>query len=104
MPMSVNSDGKFIERSIAAFAGAVPALLISGAVWWADGRALDQHVAATIARLEKRVDAVETAANNERQRLAELSADVRNLLRSTARIEALLDRLATPAPPKNGQQ
>lgn len=97
---SVNSDGKFIERAFAAFAGSIVSLIISGVVWWADGRALDASTAATLARLEKRVDVMETSASNERQRLAELSADVRNLLRSNARIEALLDRIA--APPRNG--
>ena len=94
--MSVNSDGKFVERAVAAFAGAIPVLLITAAVWWADGRSSDAASTAAISRLERRVEAVENAASSERQRLAELSADVRNLLRSTARIEILLDRLTAP--------
>ena len=100
MTVHVNSDGKFIERAIAAFAGAVPALLISGVVWWADGRALDQHAATALADMKKRVETLETSSNTDRQKLAELAADIRNLLRSTAHIEALLDRLV--APPRNG--
>ncbi len=34
MNMRVNDDGKFFGRVVAAFAGAVPVLIIGGIVWW----------------------------------------------------------------------
>lgn len=106
MNMKVNDDGKFFGRVVAAFAGAAPVLLIGGIVWWSDARNADTRAADAIGRIEKRLDRVESdgqemrrSAAEDRQKTAELAGDVRNVLRSTARIEALLDRWAT-APPQ----
>lgn len=105
--MKVNEDGKFFGRVVAAFAGAVPVLFFGGILWWADARTADQKAVESISRIEKRMDTVEAEAKEarmsaaaDRQKTAELAGDVRNVLRSTARIEALLDRMMM-APPKS---
>lgn len=106
MNMKVNDDGKFFGRVVAAFAGAVPVLLIGGIVWWADARTADRQAAESITRIEKRIDTVEAEAKEarmsaaaDRQKTVELAGDVRNVLRSTSRIEAILDRLMMIQPP-----
>ncbi len=106
MSMKVNDDGKFFGRVVAAFAGALPVLLVGSIVWWADARTADQKAAESIVRIEKRMDTVEAEAKEarmsaaaDRQKTAELAGDVRNVLRSTARIEALLDRMMMVQPP-----
>lgn len=103
--MKVNEDGKFFGRVVAAFAGAVPVLLFGSILWWADARTADRQAAESITRIEKRVDTVEAEAKEarmsaaaDRQKTAELAGDVRNVLRSTARIEALLDRMMMVQP------
>jgi hypothetical protein len=107
MNMRVNQDGKFFDRFVASSIPAAIGLMIAGVVWWADSRANDGKAAEAISRIERRIDAVESEARearqsaaNERQKTAELAGDVRNVLRSTARIEQLLDRIlvVTPSP------
>lgn len=106
MSLRVNQDGKFFDRVVAAFAGAVPVLIIGAIMWWADSRQADTKAADAITRIERRIDTVETEAREarrsaaeDRAKTAELAGDVRNVLRSTARIEAILDRLYGPATP-----
>ena len=102
MSMKVNDDGKFFGRVVAAFAGAAPVLAVGAIIWWRDAGL----AAEAIGRIEKRLDRVENdgqemrrSAAEDRQKTAELAGDVRNVLRSTARIEALLDRwTAAPSP------
>lgn len=106
MSLRVNQDGKFFDRVIAAFAGAAPVLIIGAVMWWADSRQADSKAVDAITRMERRIDAVEgearearKSADLDRQKTIELAGDVRNVLRSTARIEAILDRLyGMPSP------
>lgn len=98
--MKVNEDGKFFGRVVAAFAGAAPVFAVGAILWWSDARNADSRAADSIQRIEMRLDKVETEAREarrsaaeDRQKTAELAGDVRNVLRSTARIEALLDRM-----------
>lgn len=102
MNMKVNEDGKFFGRVVAAFAGAVPVLIVGALLWWRDASNADTRAAEAITRIERRLDRVESdgqeirrSAAEDRQKTAELAGDVRNVLRSTARIEALLDRWTT---------
>lgn len=106
MNLRVNQDGKFWDRVVAAFAGAAPVLIIGAVMWWADSRQADSKAADAITRMERRIDTVETEAREarrsaaeDRAKTAELAGDVRNVLRSTARIEALLDRMYSPTVP-----
>lgn len=108
--MKVNEDGKFFGRVVAAFAGAAPVLMLGGILWWADARTADKQAADAISRIEKRMDTVEAEAKEarmsaaaDRQKTAELAGDVRNVLRSTSRIEALLDRLMMIQPPSSSR-
>jgi hypothetical protein len=106
MSMKVNDDGKFFGRVVAAFAGAAPVLAVGAIIWWRDAGLADSRAAEAIGGIEKRLDRVENdgqemrrSAAEDRQKTAELAGDVRNVLRSTARIEALLDRwTAAPSP------
>lgn len=98
-----NRDGKFVERFIPALISAAVAVVGMAIVFWSDTRANDRETATAIARLDKELAAVKEEAKEarlsaaaDRQKTAELAGDVRNVLRSTARIEALLDRLILP--------
>lgn len=101
--MRVNRDGKFWDRVVASAIPMGLGLLLAGAVWWRDASNADSKAAEGLARLENRIDKVEAEAREarrtaaeDRQKTAELAADVRNVLRSTARIEATLDKWAGP--------
>lgn len=105
MSLKVNDDGRFFGRVVAAFAGAAPVLVVGAILWWRDAGVADSRAAEAITRIERRIDAVENearearqAAGVDRQKTAELAGDVRNVLRSTARIEALLDRMMMVPP------
>lgn len=106
MSMRVNEDGKFFGRVVAAFAGAVPVLIIGGIVWWSDGRLADSRAAESISRIEKRIDTVEAEAREarknaaeDRQKIAEMAAELRNTARGVSRIEGILDRWSGPPRP-----
>lgn len=99
MTLRVNEDGRFFGRVVAAAAGALPMLFIGGVIWWSDSRTADARASEAIARLDHRLEKVENAANTDRQRVAELSGDMRNVLRAVGRIETLLDRMADPKRP-----
>lgn len=102
MTLRVNQDGHFFGRAVAAATGALPMLVIGALIWWADGRTEDVRAGEAIARLETRIDRVEGAANADRQRVAELTGDMRNVLRSTGRIEQMLDRMMEIKRPGGG--
>ncbi|SEG64863.1 hypothetical protein SAMN04488115_108133 [Bosea lathyri] len=106
-PMKLNEDGKFFDRLIPSLLSAGIAVLGMAVLFWADTRAADRETATAISRLEKKQDAIEAeqreqrqAASADRQKTAELAGDVRNVLRSTVRIETLLDRLTMPPAPR----
>lgn len=101
-----NRDGKFIDRLLPSLLSAGLAVFGMAVLFWADTRAADRETAAAITRLEKKQDAIENeqreqrqAAAADRQKTAELAGDVRNVLRSTSRIETLLDRWSAVQPP-----
>ncbi|SEK37787.1 hypothetical protein SAMN04515666_101363 [Bosea lupini] len=108
--MRVASDGKFLDRLvpslISVLLGIGVALGGQALGFWADTRAADERTAQAITRLERRLDAVEVeakdarkAAADDRAKTVEIAGDVRNLVRSNARIETLLDRvLIQPLP------
>lgn len=108
--MPINDDGLFWKRFapafIAALAGAVFAVGGAALVFWADTRASDRQTAEAIARLDREMtslkdglDKARSAAADDRQKTAEIAGDVRNLVRSNARIEQLLDRVFLPSAP-----
>lgn len=106
-PVKLNSDGKFWDRLIPALLGAALAVTGMAVVFWSDSRANDRETATAIARLDREITAVKEEAKEarlsaaaDRQKTAEMAGDVRNLLRSTARIEALLDRYVMPNAPR----
>ena len=103
MNLRVNQDGKFSDRFVASAIPVAISLTIAGVIWWADSRANDSRAAEAISRIEKRIDTVESEAREDRrsaaedrQKTAELAGDVRNVLRSTSRIEQILDRMMAP--------
>ena len=124
--MKIGSDGKFFDRLIPSLLSAGIAVGIGAVASWSDSRVQDQKFAEQIAslkeaaaaqakktedesaRLTRKMESIEAeareqrqAAAADRQKTAELAGDVRNILRSTARVEQLLDRLfiTQPAPP-----
>lgn len=108
--MQINSDGKFIDRLLPAMiaAGFTLSIAIGGQMlgWWSTSFANDREAVRSIERLDKELAEVKQeqraqriAAEAERQKTAELSADMRNVLRSTQRIESLLDRYVMPRQP-----
>ena len=87
-------------------------MILAGILWWSDARNADSNAAVSIARIEKRVDAVEEdqrkqreLAAADRQKLAELGATVRGMSetidRIDRRIEALFSRLMSQPPPRS---
>lgn len=104
--MALNADGKFLDRLLPSLLAAGISVGGMAILFWADTRSNDRETAAAILRLEKKQDAIETeqreqrqSAAADRQKTAELAGDVRNVLRSTNRIETLLDRFVVPAAP-----
>lgn len=105
MNVRVNQDGKFLDRLIAAAIPMALGLFIAGVVWWKDASNNDSRATEALGRLESRIDKVEAesrearrSAAEDRQKTAELAADLRNVARGVSRIETLLDRW-TAAPP-----
>ncbi|SEG61101.1 hypothetical protein [Bosea lathyri] len=107
MNLRVNQDGKFWDRFVASAIPAAIGLTIAGIVWWRDASNADSRASEAIGRIELRIDKVEVEAREarrsaaeDRQKTVELAADMRNVLRSTSRIETLLDRWmgAPPSP------
>ncbi len=110
--MSLNADGKFLDRLIPSLISAALAVTVAiggqALGFWSDSKAIDKAALASIERLDKEIAemkveqrAARMGADLDRQKLAELSADMRNVSRSTARIEGLLDRVLMPTPPRN---
>lgn len=107
MNLRVNQDGKFWDRFVAAAIPTAIGLAIAGIVWWKDASNNDSRAADAISRIERRIDTVESEARearktaaDDRQKTAELAADVRNIARGVSRIEGVLDRWsAAPAKP-----
>jgi hypothetical protein len=104
--MAMISDGKFIDRLLPSLLSAAMAVGGMAVLFWADTRAADRETAQAILRLEKKQDAIEAeqreqrqSAAADRQKTAELAGDVRNVLRSTNRIETILDRLVVHPQP-----
>lgn len=104
--MALNAAGKFMDRLLPSLLSAAIAVGGMAILFWADTRAADRETALAISRLEKKQDAIEAeqreqrqTAALDRQKTAELAGDVRNVLRSTNRIETLLDRFVVPAAP-----
>ena len=106
----MNDDGLFWKRFapafIAALAGASVAVAGSALVFWADSRATDRQTADAIKRLDGEVAQIKEEAKearksaaDDRQKTTEIAGDVRNLVRSNARIEQLLDRYLIQGPP-----
>ena len=97
--MILNADGKFLDRFVAAAIPATIMLTIAGIGWWADSKAADSRFTEEISRLTRKIEAVEIAAAQDRQKIGELAGDMRSVLRSTSRIETLLDRSLVPVSP-----
>ena len=102
----LKQDGKLLDRVLGAAIPVAISLGVSAVVWWRDSTTTDDRVTQAVARLERRLDAVEgeakdarKAAADDRQKTAEIAGDVRNLVRSNARIEQLLDRYLIQGPP-----
>ncbi len=106
MNLRVNRDGKLWDRVVGAAIplgiGLVPVVFL----WWRDASISDTKAADGLSRLEVRLDKVETEARDarrsaaeDRQKTAELAADLRNVARGVNRIEGILDRWSGPPPP-----
>lgn len=105
--MKLNEDGKFLDRLIPALLAAAIGVGGAALVFWADSKAADRETAAAIQRAERRMDAIESeqraarlAADNDRQKLSEMAADTRNIVRAVARMESLFDRYVVPQQPR----
>lgn len=106
MNVKVNQDGKFWDRLVAAAIPMALGLGIAGIVWWRDASNSDSRASEAITRMESRMDKIEAdarearrSAAEDRQKTAEMAADLRNVTRGVARIETLLDRWAPSTPP-----
>lgn len=107
MNLRVNQDGKLWDRFVASAIPVAIGLALAGIVWWKDATNADSRASEAITRIEGRIDKVEAEAREarrsaaeDRQKTAELAADLRNVARGVGRIEAILDRwAATPTPP-----
>lgn len=111
MNMLVNDDGRLWPRVVAAAIPAGVSLFISLGVFalmfWADSKTLDAKTADAITRIERRADGLETEVRElrrigaeDRQKIAEMAAELRSTSRGVSRIEALLDRMMMERPPK----
>ncbi len=99
----LNSDGKFLDRLFPALISAAIAVCGMAVLFWADSRASDRETAAAISQLNRDMATVKEEAKEQRQsaaadrqKIAELAGDVRSVLRSTSRIEVLMDRMNAP--------
>lgn len=104
MNMRVNEDGRLWPRVIAAAIPAGVSLTISIAAYaimfWSESKTVDAKTADAITRIERRIDTVENeahearrAAAEDRQKIAEMAAELRSTSHGVSRIEALLDRM-----------
>lgn len=113
MNMRVNEDGRLWPRVVAAAIPAGVSVVISIAafavMFWSESKTVDAKTADAITRIERRIDTVEAEAREarrsaaeDRQKIAEMMAELRSTSRGVSRIEALLDRMMmerTPKPP-----
>lgn len=99
--MRANEDGRLWPRVIAAAISAGVSLLISLSVFvimfQADSRAVDAKKADAIWHIERRIDTVEAEARKarrpaaeDRQKIAEIAAELRSTSRGVSRIELWL--------------
>ena len=104
MTMRANEDGRLWPRVAAAAIPAGISVAISiGAfalMFWSESKTVDAKTADAITRIERRIDTVESearearrAAAEDRQKIAEMMAELRSTSRGVSRIEALLDRM-----------
>ena len=111
MNMRVNEDGRLWPRVVAAAIPAgIPVAISIGAfalIFWADSKTIDAKTADAITRIEQRIDTVENearearrAAAEDRQKIAEMMAELRSTSHGVSRIEALLDRMMMERGPK----
>jgi len=87
-----NRDGKFVERFIPALISAAIAVVGMAIVFWADTRANTRETTAAIARLDKEMSEIKRAAEIDRQKTTELSADVKVILAIMQRVERKVDQ------------
>lgn len=103
MTMRVNEDGRLWPRVVAAaIPAAMGAALSIGSfafMFWAESKTVDAKTADAITQIERRIDTVEAEAREarrsaaeDRQKIAEMAAELRSTSHSISRIEALLDR------------
>lgn len=111
MTMRANEDGRLWPRVVAATIPAGVSMVISvgafAVMFWSDSKTLDAKTADAITRIERRIDTVENearearrAAAEDRQKIAEMAAELRSTSRGVSRIEALLDRMMMERGPK----
>lgn len=98
----LNEDGKLTQRIFATAVGTLPVVAIGALLWWSDLRTSTARTNDSIEAIEERMtkveaDAVETRNVQEenRRKIAELGRDIQSLLRSSNRIEAILDNSIT---------
>lgn len=103
----LNQDGKLLDRVLGAAIPVAISLGVAGVVWWRDSTTTDDRVTQAIVRLDREISGIKDeakearqAAAADRQKTAEIAGDVRNLVRSNARIEQLLDRYLIQGPPR----
>lgn len=112
MNMRVNEDGRLWPRVVAAAIPACVSVVISiGAfalMFWSESKTVDAKTADAITRIERRIDTVENearearrAAAEDRQKIAEMMAELRSTSRGVSRIESLLDRMMMERTPKS---
>lgn len=102
----LNEDGKLLDRLVGAAIPVAISLGIAGVVWWRDSTTTDDRMTQAIVRLDREISGIKDEAKEarqaaavDRQKSAEMAGDVRNLVRSNARIEQLLDRYLIQGPP-----
>ncbi|MBN9469982.1 MAG: hypothetical protein J0J10_14545 [Bosea sp.] len=111
MNMRVNEDGRLWPRVVAAAIPAGVSVVISIAafavMFWSESKTVDAKTADAITRIERRVDTVEAEAREARQvaakdreKIAEMMAELRSTSRGVSRIEGLLDRMMMERAPK----
>jgi hypothetical protein len=104
MTMRANEDGRLWARVVAAAIPAGVGVVISigsfALIFWAESKTVDAKTADAITRLERRIDTVEAEAREARQagakdreKIAEMMAELRSTSRGVSRIEGLLDRM-----------
>lgn len=105
MNLRVNQDGKLWDRFVASAIPVAIGLVVAGIVWWKDVSNAESRANEDILRIEARIDKVETEAREarrreaeDRQRIAEMAADLRSTSKEVSRIGGLLDRWIGPPP------